>query len=300
MLGSAAVWLRWGLEVTGAKRDMDSRKQVTFLERESVCQDLQQLTKTNAGGRTIGFQVPKVRSSFGAQETYQKMSSKIVSPIPPPFDGCNSVQTATPEYGSQRADWNQEEEHKPMAISTSDICPIQRDHPKQQEFSTENAKKRGKKSNTLTEGEVDVGMGKGWKTQSDSDLPVRVVTLQTDGLLQMGEMKKNLQSRLDELQVNFQTGVNKLQNAFESGNSQVELSVAKVSSAVTSIETTLQSVDSNLGTINSNLLQLQETVEFGFKELTQEVASLVKWLCQNLSAGPAENQPILSIDNETS
>ncbi|XP_051888254.1 protein FAM216A isoform X2 [Pristis pectinata] len=42
---------------------MDSRKQVTFRERESVWQDLQEPSKTNKAGRTSGFQIPKIHDS---------------------------------------------------------------------------------------------------------------------------------------------------------------------------------------------------------------------------------------------
>ncbi|XP_038644950.1 uncharacterized protein LOC119961755 isoform X2 [Scyliorhinus canicula] len=178
-----------------------------------------------------------------------------------------------------------------MATSTSDHCLIQKEAPEQQELGIGTAKQGGKQSNNCSEGKVRIGGRKEWEIQKGQP-DANLVMLQTGDLIQVGEVKASLQHRLEEIQVSLQTGVNLLQGVIESSNSQMESAVEEVSSTVTSVETTLQNMDSTLTTINSNLLELQETVEFGLKELTKEIASLVKWLCQNLSAEPVEHQSV--------
>ncbi|XP_043571625.1 protein FAM216A isoform X1 [Chiloscyllium plagiosum] len=272
---------------------MESRKQVTFLERDSDCQGLQQ----SCLKRTRGHNFPKTHDSNDATEIFQEViSRKVNPPIPSPANTNSVVQTAIPECFNQQRQGqsSQQEECNLMPTFTSDHCLIQKEPPGQQELRIRTAKQEGKQTNTYAESKVRVRGRKIWQTEKDhqdADLPVNLAMLE-DGLTNLGEVKENLQHTFKEMQVSFQIEVKLLQGVIESSTSQIESAVEEVSSTVNSVETTLQSMDSRLVKINSNLLQLQETVEFGFKELTKEIASLVKWLCQNLSAGRVEHQAI--------
>ncbi|XP_067861936.1 protein FAM216A isoform X2 [Heptranchias perlo] len=83
---------------------METRKQVTFLERDSICQDLQQPCRTSITVRTLGHHFPKRHDSTDALETFQKMiSRKVILPIPSPFDTEGTVQTAIPECSNQQS-----------------------------------------------------------------------------------------------------------------------------------------------------------------------------------------------------
>ncbi|XP_043547019.1 IQ motif and ankyrin repeat domain-containing protein 1-like [Chiloscyllium plagiosum] len=113
------------------------------------------------------------------------------------------------------------------------------------------------------------------------------------------QVREAIAAGLAQADTSFQKKMDVLQQMVETNNKKTEQAVGQVCNSVNRVKVNLEIVDSTLETINSRLLEFQQSIKTGLKDLTKEVGNLAFSLTQK-STDNQKNLVELCADNPTS